>query len=250
MLDITTLGHLAIDDPVLYDWLGAIAGAFNRLQQQVGIDAQGPASLPTPNPPGSVRVTSSLGTFNIALGASPGAAPGVQYFLEVSTDPNFSAAATTVYPLGSTLSLSLTLGNVVRYFRARCKYPSSSFSNYVYAGTAANPTAASGGHVVAAWQELADASVIDWDASHGSGQVTLAGNRQIANPTNLTPGMFYALMLVQDTTGGRTVTFDTNFRFPAGSPDSLSTAPATADVFTFVTDGTLLYRLAFAPALA
>jgi hypothetical protein len=151
-----------------------------------------------------------------------------------------------VYPLGSTLALSLTLGNVVRYFRARCKYPSSTYSNYTYAGTAANPTGASGGHVVAAWQVLTDAGVIAWDASQGSGEVTLGGNRQLANPTNLTAGMFYAVKLVQDGSGGRSVTFDTNYRFPGGSPDALSTGAGAVDVMTFVSDGTLMFRVGFA----
>jgi hypothetical protein len=150
MLDTASLGYLAIDNPVLYDWLVSLAGSFNQLQQQVGVDtAPAPQTsaaqaLSAPQPPASLAVTAARGVFSIAIGASRGAAPSVQYFLESSSDATFPST-TVAYALGSTLSLSLNLGNAARYFRARAKYPSSNYSPYTYFGTAANPTAVAGG---------------------------------------------------------------------------------------------------------
>lgn len=150
MLTTTPLGYLAIDDPVLYDWLNSLTGAFNQLQQQVGVDAtpaaQTPAgqALPVPAAPASLAVSAARGTFNITIGASKGAAPGIQYFLDVASDPSFPASTVT-YALGTTLGFSLNLGDMTRYFRARAKYASSDYSPYTYLGTAANPTAVAGG---------------------------------------------------------------------------------------------------------
>lgn len=150
MLTTTPLGYLAIDDPVLYDWLNSLTGAFNQLQQQVGVDAapaaqtQAGQALPVPTAPASLALSAARGTFDITIGASRGAAPGIQYFLEVASDPAFPSSTVT-YALGSTLGFSLNLGDVTRYFRARAKYPSSDYSPYTYLGTAANPTLVAGG---------------------------------------------------------------------------------------------------------
>ena len=150
MLDTAGLGYLAIDDPVLYDWLNTLASSFNQLQQQVGVDmAPSPQTSATqavaaPAAPVSLAVTAARGVFNVTVGASRGAAPSVQYFLEAASDPSFPSS-TVVYPLGSTQSLSVNLGNVTCYFRARAKYPSSNYSSYSYFGSAANPTAVAGG---------------------------------------------------------------------------------------------------------
>jgi hypothetical protein len=150
MLNVASLSYLTIDDPVLYDWLSGLVNAFNQLQQQIGVDAapapQAPTgqTMPAPAAPASLTANASRGIFNIGLGSSPGAAPGIQYFIEVASDPSFPSS-TLVYPVGTTLVLSLNLGNVTRYFRARAKYPSSAYSPYAYLGTAANPTAVDGG---------------------------------------------------------------------------------------------------------
>lgn len=150
MLTTASLGYLSIDDPVLYDWLNSMVGAFNQLQQQVGVDSAPAAqtatgqALPAPAAPASIAVKAARGTFNITIGASRGAAPGIQYFLEVASDPTFPSS-TVVCPLGTTLGFSIDLGNVMRYFRARAKYPSSDYSPFTYLGTAAHPTAVSGG---------------------------------------------------------------------------------------------------------
>ncbi len=155
MLSIPQLKQIEIRDPYAYEAFKRVIAAVNQLSRQVGIDAV-PAvqtgttqALPSPAAPAAIAVSAARGTFNITIGASPGAAPGVQYFLEVADNTGFtsnpSSTSNVVYPLGGTLQFSVNLGNVTRYFRARARYPQSGYSAYLYLGTPANPTAVVGG---------------------------------------------------------------------------------------------------------
>jgi hypothetical protein len=59
-------------------------------------------------------------------------------------------------------------------------------------------------------------------------------------------GATYVLMLVQDSTGFRTVTWSANFKWMGGCPPTLSTQPHAVDVLTFMSDGTNMYCGSFA----
>ena len=90
-------------------------------------------------------------------------------------------------------------------------------------------------------QILTDGAIINWDVSLGSvATVTLGGNRAIAAPTNLKIGS-YILHIIQDGTGGRTVTWNSVFKWPAGVAPVLTTTGNRRDLFSFVCDGTNLY---------
>jgi hypothetical protein len=61
---------------------------------------------------------------------------------------------------------------------------------------------------------LTDATTIATDASLGNYfRVTLAGNRTLSNPTNLTDGQRITWEVIQDATGSRTLAYDTLFAF-------------------------------------
>jgi len=164
MLTIPQLQAIQDDDPYTYEAFVRVRDTLNALMVAVGYDAAaapqaatgaavptgGTAkTLPVPSAPASLAVSAARGTFNVTVGASPGAAPGILYFLEIADNTGFTnnpgSTSNVVYPLGGTLQLSINLGNVTRYFRARAKYPQSDYSGYTYLGTAANPTAVSGG---------------------------------------------------------------------------------------------------------
>jgi hypothetical protein len=71
--------------------------------------------------------------------------------------------------------------------------------------------------------DLTDGGTISTDASLSNiFRVTLGGNRTLANPTNLTDGMVLNWIIKQDSTGGRTLAYDTKFKWPSG------TAPVVA----------------------
>jgi len=86
---------------------------------------------------------------------------------------------------------------------------------------------------------LTDAASISWDASNNQvTSVTLTDNRTLANPTNTVDGGTYVVIVKQDATGGRTLSFGSNFKWPGGTAPTLSTAANAVDVLTFVCDGT------------
>ena len=90
-------------------------------------------------------------------------------------------------------------------------------------------------------QTLTDGSTINWDTSSGQvATVTLGGNRTVAAPTNLKVGT-YILHVIQDTTGSRTLTWNSVFKWTAGVAPPLTTTANARDVFSFVSDGTNLY---------
>lgn len=62
-------------------------------------------------------------------------------------------------------------------------------------------------------QTLVDGASVDWNANLGSyAQWTIGGNRTLNSPTNVRPGGIYVLQVIQDATGGRTITWGANFR--------------------------------------
>jgi hypothetical protein len=88
---------------------------------------------------------------------------------------------------------------------------------------------------------LADAATIDVDAAAANKfEVTLGGNRTIANPTNAADGRVIIFRLRQDNTGGRIVTWGNDYRFRgdlAAANVVLSTSANTIDrvAFEYVT---------------
>lgn len=70
------------------------------------------------------------------------------------------------------------------------------------------------------------------DASEANNQsLTLTGNRAMAAPTNPTDGEPLTLLVIQDATGGRLLTWDPIFLFPGGQPPLLATTPGSMDRF-------------------
>lgn len=90
-------------------------------------------------------------------------------------------------------------------------------------------------------QTLTDGATISWNTANGRiASVTLNGNRTMAAPTNLKVGT-YLLHVLQDSTGSRTITWNSVFKWPAGVAPVLTTTASARDLFSFVCDGTNLY---------
>ena len=76
---------------------------------------------------------------------------------------------------------------------------------------------------------------IVWDTDDGLlARATLTGNATIANPTNVQIGDVLVLILQQDSTGSRTVTWGSNFHWPGDTAPDLSTDANARDVATFL----------------
>jgi hypothetical protein len=83
-------------------------------------------------------------------------------------------------------------------------------------------------------QTLVDGASIAWDMSTGFDYiVTLGGNRAFANPTNTKVGQKGRLIIQQDATGSRTVTWGSNFKFANGIAPVLSTVANATDVLYY-----------------
>jgi hypothetical protein len=90
---------------------------------------------------------------------------------------------------------------------------------------------------------LVDAASIVSDASvlnNALGTVTLAGNRTLANPSNLQPGQRWDIAVTQDATGSRTLAYGNAYK-KVGGAVTLTTTAGAVDVLHFVTDGTTVY---------
>lgn len=94
----------------------------------------------------------------------------------------------------------------------------------------------------AAEATLTDGATISWNvASAQVAKVTLGGNRTVAAPTNQQAGAFYALLVQQDGTGSRTLSWNSVFKFPTATAPTLTTTASARDFFVFRSDGTNMY---------
>ena len=90
---------------------------------------------------------------------------------------------------------------------------------------------------------LTDGATISWTTTNAQvATVTLAGNRTVAAPTGMINGAFYALAVIQDATGGRTLAWNAVFKWTSASAPTLTTTTNARDYFVFRSDGTNMYE--------
>jgi hypothetical protein len=83
---------------------------------------------------------------------------------------------------------------------------------------------------------LSDAATIAVDFNTLiNGSVTLGGSRTLGNPTNASGavGRCGRIYFTQDATGSRTLSYSSNWKFPAGVAPTLSTTPAAVDMLSY-----------------
>ena len=82
---------------------------------------------------------------------------------------------------------------------------------------------------------LTDGATItpDFDANQNF-TVTLGGNRTLANPTNVDAGQTGSIFVVQDATGGRTLSFGSYWKFAGGTAPTLSTGTNAVDRIDYI----------------
>jgi len=85
---------------------------------------------------------------------------------------------------------------------------------------------------------LTDQATVTWDAStQDVCKLTLGANRTMAAPTNNTTGQFISILVIQDGTGSRTLTWNAVFEFAEDTAPTLTTTAAKGDVFVFRYNG-------------
>ena len=87
-------------------------------------------------------------------------------------------------------------------------------------------------------ETLTDASTISWDSQAAPvAKVTLAGNRTINAATNGVAGQFVSLLVIQDGTGSRTLTWNAAYEFKNDTAPTLTSTASKGDVFVFRYNG-------------
>tara|TARA_R100001509_G_scaffold152883_1_gene113438 strand:+ start:1903 stop:2925 length:1023 start_codon:yes stop_codon:yes gene_type:complete len=86
---------------------------------------------------------------------------------------------------------------------------------------------------------LTDGATINWAVnSQPVAKVTLGGNRTLAAPTGSVTGQFVSLLIIQDGTGSRTLTFNAVYEFASDTAPTLTSAGNKGDLFVFRYNGT------------
>ena len=82
---------------------------------------------------------------------------------------------------------------------------------------------------------LTDAATITPDfGANQNFTVTLAGNRTLANPSNMVVGQTGSIFIVQDATGSRTLSYGTSYDFAGGTAPTLTTTASAVDRIDYV----------------
>lgn len=85
---------------------------------------------------------------------------------------------------------------------------------------------------------LTDASTIAWDVqSSPVAKVTLTANRTLGAGSNAVAGQFVSLLVIQDGTGSRTLSFNAVYEFTEDTAPTLTTTASKGDLFVFRYNG-------------
>jgi cytoskeletal protein CcmA (bactofilin family) len=87
---------------------------------------------------------------------------------------------------------------------------------------------------------LTDGSTVAWDViASPVAKLTMAGNRTLSAPSGTTPaaGQFVSLLLIQDGSGSRTITFNAVYEFTGDVAPTLTTTANKGDLFVFRYNG-------------
>ena len=85
---------------------------------------------------------------------------------------------------------------------------------------------------------LTDASTISWNAlTQPVAKVTLGANRTLGAASGGVAGQFVSLLIIQDGTGSRTVTFNAAYEFKDDTAPTLTTTASKGDLFVFRYNG-------------
>ena len=85
---------------------------------------------------------------------------------------------------------------------------------------------------------LTDEATVSWNAAtEDVAKVTLGGNRTLGSASSGTTGQFISLLIIQDGTGSRTLTWNAAYEFASDTAPTLTTTANLGDVFVFRYNG-------------
>lgn len=91
-------------------------------------------------------------------------------------------------------------------------------------------------------QLIDSVSEISWNLDTGqTAIVTLIANRILENPTNMRAGSTYSILVKQDASGGRTLTYESDYKWFGGVAPTLSVGANAVDLLIFYCDGVSMH---------
>ena len=88
---------------------------------------------------------------------------------------------------------------------------------------------------------LTSGTSVSWDAgSNQSAVLVLGHNATMGAATNQANGGVYILKVTQNSSP-KTLSWNSNYKWPGNSAPTMTTTAGAVDVFTFVSDGTYMY---------
>ncbi len=196
----------------------------------------------TPNPAyqNFARDRFNGGAATHTLSYAPGTPDAIAVFVSgVYQDPtnDYTVSGTTLTP--STVWPSGTNNVVVIYLAQPATVVVPADGSITSAKLVSGITLTNSGNTI---QTLTDATTTSWNATSGAIALwTMAGSRTLAAPTGLVTGGRYVLIITQDATGGRQITWNSVFKNSASSMPQPNTQANAVTAFTFTSpDGTNL----------
>ena len=158
--------------------------------------------------------------------------------------PVVNSAITKKIPLTALRSNILAAGTIPGSALADAAVTTAKINDAAVTTAKINDAAITQAKVAYTVGTLTDAPTISWNLNGNQiAVVTLAGNRTLANPTNKTNGSVYILVVKQDATGNRTLSFSPDYKFPYGDIPNLANNVNRVDIFTFLCIDNLLYGI-------
>lgn len=127
--------------PELGEALDDLAGHIENTMTQTNASVNGQSNPPPA--PSSLNVTAAQGIFDAAITDNSPVNRGINYFLQYSQNPRFTAP--TTIDLGQSRNYRAHLGNQTLYWRTHSSYPTGPISEHAYHGTEINPSPVLGG---------------------------------------------------------------------------------------------------------
>jgi hypothetical protein len=98
---------------------------------------------------------------------------------------------------------------------------------------------------------LTDAATVAVDMSTGINfTLTLGGNRALGAPSNTKVGQTGTIIIKQDGTGSRTLSFNAVYKFAGGTDPTLSTAASSTDILTYFVESSTIIHCSFLKGMA
>jgi len=170
----------------------------------------------------------SAGTITAALTGNATTASTLQTARNIQGVSFNGSANITVVTAGSGITVSGT--TVTNAGVLSINGNAGTISNVAVTNTAQTFTAAQRGSITT----LTDGATITPDFSLANNfVVTISGNRTLANPTNAASGQTGVIIIKQDSTGSRTMSYGSGYKFPGGTAPTLTTTSGRTDVLAY-----------------